>query len=924
MYASPYDAAAGLARAGRFAEALTRLQEGGARLDNQPAQVLLAELLEHTGRYDEAIEIAERVLRARQLAGALASRCQVVLGHIAMTAGRQQEALERYRQAVALAADDLEALCWAQIRLVYEERTRIDTPEVRALLADLRANATRLGDPFVTAALHIFVGGIEAERTALDVGGRHLAIADRILAAHSNEWLEAESEIAWTAIDYLRDDVEAAGADGERALRLAQTSGERLKRAMALGNLGQVRLAQGRYLEAQTNMEASVALCPHGSRISVGLMDGLARSYLAVSRFDECDAVLRKMDEMVEIAGHRRAYEYRWSRPTVIRAAIKRGQMSRAIALAEDALLLCRQSADQSLEVLLLTLIAEAASGFDADKCDRSLIKAISIPIRSLETVASREQAVGAAFSRLGLRRSASGHLERCARLCAATGRVPYDSLAGPSPEAADPFQPSDLAIKVAQPPIPVEDSETLSALESVIGGLSSLSTLSRSAEAFGLEVLSLLRVTDSARWAVLLCRDADDFVESFGSLGTYHDGTEVDKGESDPVRLMLGTTHRGRFELAAVPNASVLAASIFTSIWTLASAAVAWRQHADKLSAAAALWPLDDGEELTDATGGVFVGAKSRQVVALARRAATTDVRVLITGESGTGKELVARLIHQQSARAGRPFVPFNCAAVPHDMLDGQLFGHRRGAFTGATESFQGVIRGAAGGTLLLDEIGEVPLGLQPKLLRFLESGEVHPIGEARPVAVNVRILAATNADLEKLVAEGRFREDLYYRLNVVHVRMPTLDERREEIPLLARHFLRRYMEELAKPDIQLSGEALEHLLLRPWPGNIRELANALQRAVALSLPGTTLMPEHFGDGEPRPAAAPAPSFHADETVVIRLDQTMASALDQLERAMVRHAVEQAGGHVQAAADALGLSRKGLYLKRQRLGMVR
>ncbi len=322
-------------------------------------------------------------------------------------------------------------------------------------------------------------------------------------------------------------------------------------------------------------------------------------------------------------------------------------------------------------------------------------------------------------------------------------------------------------------------------------------------------------------------------------------------------------------------------------------------------------------------ATGGIFASAKSRQTVALARRTAKTDVCALITGETGTGKELVARLIHDQSARARHVFIPFNCAAVPHDMLDSQLFGHRRGAFTGATESFQGVIRAASGGTLFLDEIGEVPLDLQPKLLRFLESGEIHPIGESRPLTVDVRVIAATNADLEHLVAEKRFRQDLYYRLNVIHIPMPTLRERREEIPALSQHFLERYTQELGKTGIRISAEALEHLALQAWPGNIRELANAIHRAVALASPGAVLRAEHFQSGRARWAEPVEPETTAPESeVTIRLDQPIAAALEQVERAVLRHAIHRAGGEQQAAARALGLSRKGLYLKRRRLRM--
>src|SRR5919106_6993076 len=207
----------------------------------------------------------------------------------------------------------------------------------------------------------------------------------------------------------------------------------------------------------------------------------------------------------------------------------------------------------------------------------------------------------------------------------------------------------------------------------------------------------------------------------------------------------------------------------------------------------------------------------------------------------------MLARTIHRASDRADKILLPFNCTAVPRDMLESQLFGYRRGSFTGADASFAGVIRSAAGGTLFLDEIAEVPLDVQPKLLRFLETHEIHPLGEPQPIKVDVRVIAATNARLEQLVAEGRFREDLFYRLNVVRLRMPPLRERREESPALVEHFIRRYAEQQKKGRLTLSDEALEYLLLYAWPGNIRQLANEVNRMVAMAEADATLTAAHL-----------------------------------------------------------------------------
>src|SRR5215217_177982 len=212
-------------------------------------------------------------------------------------------------------------------------------------------------------------------------------------------------------------------------------------------------------------------------------------------------------------------------------------------------------------------------------------------------------------------------------------------------------------------------------------------------------------------------------------------------------------------------------------------------------------------------------------RVVDQIQRLQGNDLTVLITGESGTGKELIARAIHVGSSRSAATFLPYNCTTTTRDLADSQLFGHRRGSFTGAVSDQPGLIRTAAGGTLFLDEVGDLPLDVQPKLLRFLEQGEIMPVGENRPQPVDVRVLAATNADLEQRVAEGKFREDLYYRLTVIKIVIPPLRDRREEIPHLTTLFLREASERLSKPDVFLTPESLEILAEYWWPGNVRQL---------------------------------------------------------------------------------------------------
>lgn len=233
-------------------------------------------------------------------------------------------------------------------------------------------------------------------------------------------------------------------------------------------------------------------------------------------------------------------------------------------------------------------------------------------------------------------------------------------------------------------------------------------------------------------------------------------------------------------------------------------------------------------------------------------------------------------------------------------------------------------MIRAASGGTLFLDEIGETTLDLQPKLLRFLESGEVHPIGESQPTRVNVRIVAATNADVESLVAQGRFRDDLFYRLNIIRLHVPPLRARREEIPVLAQHYLDKCSLEAGKHGLRLAEDTIEYLVLYKWPGNIRQLANEMRRMAALADNGAVLMPEHLSG----PIASSRRTLPVSERalepteVVVRLDQPLPAATAHVERTMILHAMKKCHGHMEDTAAMLGLSRKGLYLKRQRLGL--
>ncbi len=301
------------------------------------------------------------------------------------------------------------------------------------------------------------------------------------------------------------------------------------------------------------------------------------------------------------------------------------------------------------------------------------------------------------------------------------------------------------------------------------------------------------------------------------------------------------------------------------------------------------------------------------QRVYALVERVADSPTTVLLVGESGTGKELVARALHAQSGRRDHPFITVNCGAIPENLFESELFGHERGAFTGAATAKPGRFELATGGTLLLDEVGELPRDLQVKLLRALQERTIDRIGGVRPIPVDVRVIAATNVDLAAAVAAGRFREDLYYRLNVIQIRMPPLRERRDDVPLLVEHFLARFNQRLGKRVVGVDPSALAALMAWSWPGNIRELENVVERGVLLA-DGELLGMEAL-DGLVA-AGAPEDEPDSDGSDGLGLKAYVRVHTAKLERALIQRSLEQEGGNVTRAARRLEISRKSLQLK--------
>lgn len=453
----------------------------------------------------------------------------------------------------------------------------------------------------------------------------------------------------------------------------------------------------------------------------------------------------------------------------------------------------------------------------------------------------------------------------------------------------------------------------------------------------------------------VLVVDDAQHLRRSLAELFTsdgYHvleaaDGNEaltmLEQNRPDVIFLDLNMPHRDGLSTLAVlkadPETQTIPVVILTSfggseqtitamkagaydyitkpfeadhILRMATRAVEAHRLSRELERLRSAGPLGD----TDNSGLMGRHPTMREVFKLIGKVASSDATVLITGESGTGKELIARAIHRHSSRCSRPLVAINCAAIPEGLLESELFGHERGAFTGAVQSKPGRFEDAEGGTVFLDEIGDLPMGLQVKLLRVLQEHTFERLGGKQPLHVDFRIVAATNRDLRQAIAGGRFREDLFYRLNVVQIEVPPLRARRSDIPELAEHFLRQYQAQRAGGPTAFSDDALRALLLYDYPGNVRELEHLIQRAVLMTQ-GPLITMEDISEQAGGPACESG-GLGLQELLTLPMEE----ATRALEHILITRALTRASGNKAEAARLLGIHRQTLYTKLKELAL--
>lgn len=924
MVSSDLNAATTLMKSGRFGDALACLQKMvTSRFDRsyESYQVLLADALQLTGNNHEAEKLATELIGMRETTVLTLVKSHIVLGNAYRDRGEVSEAIVHFKKALTFAekAGDREQACWASLRLMAAEDDRYGPEIAIGRLAEVRDRVIKLGDPVVLAALHLRVAEFESKRGLLDNARRHIQAGRTLLRTCNNVWLEGNAAIDDFCLSFLTADRDSALIQAAEALRFADVSGHTLTRMAACANLAHIHLALGHFEEAQHHFNEARSCCQPGATNDVAILDGLAQLALARGEFTRCENFLDEIHRIGQRWIHPGYYQS-WSFRTKLQLLIRQRRLkdadefSQQIGNGVDEF-------DRSLKLWLRTLRAELLVLLRQDAAAASLIKKTFLEYdgHSIEAFADLERVLGKALVQAGRPVIAGRHFERAVRIFEKVrNKIAITHLlADCGPEFGSNLlngEGTRLGSRAAGEPCS-GGSRALHCIYAMI-------QLAAYPELVAHETLDLLTELGSIQKLVLMTigdRGVPDVIVWHGC--ELEEARRLACARDSHLWLSLGALNDRTLSLLIVPREELTAQIDCVAICRTVGAVLELQRLRREVKERAALWPVD---ELYLRADTIFAAAAMLEIFRTIKKLSSSNINVLITGETGTGKEVLARAIHGASPRALKVFLPFNCAAIPRELVESQLFGYRRGAFSGAHDHFAGVIRTANGGTLFLDEIGEIGLDVQPKLLRFLESGEIHPLGESQPTKVDVRVVAASNADLDQLVAQGRFREDLFYRLNVIRFRVPPLRERREEIPLLVQHFLKRYAAENQKGNIRMAEETMEYLILYEWPGNVRQLANETRRLVALAEPDGVLMPEHLtpeiaASRRTVPASERPP---APTEVVVRMDQPLVAAVQHVERSMLRHALKASGGRVEAAAKALGLSRKGLYLKRQRLGI--
>ncbi len=845
------------------------------------------------------------------------ARASVELGLIAGMALYDQGQVIKSLQQLGVAELDARAfdvsLQFRTTVALFNRSSEFQTQaELLPLWARLRQITAQKGDATSLAGLHLATAKLEACRGNSLRAHAHIETARAFTERARSTTTLCSIELVDSSLEVVGGNIGRSLASARSSYDLAIQSASKIQMSASGGMLGLVMLLGGDPRRARQYLSQALELSKEILYVKLGVIDNLAQVALYEEDFDLCDRYIKDCAKVIAAQDVPARSWYDFAH-----------QVTRCTALAQfddwESIIEITREADPELErrqfrslrtaLLCASARAHARLG-DHAKADAQLGAAIrSCPRGAVDPQIVLEGATAACLTLRGERARGAAHFDRALSAARAIGNRLHEwhiqrdrAACSVRRLATPPTLDTETATALSERAIVLSDAAV------ILGAGSSIDLLAHRA-------ISLLQHTPIEERLHVRSTSGEEFrpAPSVTSQLTADGTFSIDLRGSD--RRVVMTIR----QVESLDDVTML-----RSLLDLLQAAVHRTADTESSGDDQNLWPttmLPSDDEM------VFRSPRMAEVLRVAIRLADTDLPILITGETGTGKDVLARLIHSHSRHQRGPFVPFNCSAIPKDLIESQLFGHRRGAFTGAVESSAGVIRSAEGGTLFLDEIGDLEPGLQPKLLRFLESGEVHTVGDARPAHTHVRVLAATNIDLDERSQSGGFRRDLFFRLGTAHISMPPLRERKDEIPALTAHFVNRFSRECHRPGLRVSDELIAALLLHDWPGNIRQLSNELRRVVAMSAPGQTLtsddLSETVAHGWRQAHRVTRAAEDGKLTLQITLDQPLPRALEELERAFIERAMQSSGGRVAEAAQLLGISRKGLFLKRRRWGLV-
>jgi DNA-binding NtrC family response regulator/tetratricopeptide (TPR) repeat protein len=893
---------------------------------NASDQVLMAELLLRTESSDRAQTIATQVLKSTSIPIPLQAKASLLLGIALGRVNRLSDAIKALERAIHLAAksDQHQLLCLGQIHLLIAKFDLFGPASLGTLPGDTWLSVQSSGDPTLLAQLHCRLAALEGLRGALDLARRHAELAESRLRDVDNPHIESLVCNLIGNLALLTADPKSAIAFAKRALESARRAGDHFNEIGALANLCQMSIIVGALDDAREYLTSVEPLVNDNSLVRLSLWDDRAQLQLLAGDLAGCELSL---EALASLCGgndlSKRAYTALETVTTQVRLLERQGRPNEALKLAREALEAAFNRGATPLVVRFglqcADILVDLGQFEQAVRAVGDAIKAASdLSVNALAIHAEVQRVRGRVLGARGAREAAIRHFDRAIRINAAISHSIAEAHAVETKAAlaCATVSSTDGGAGEQDPPV-VTSGVQWSGLQGLEAAASLFVVASRP-DLLGIEAFELL--ADSGLMSQLLLVATEN--STTHTIREYTGAEAPSQERSHTTAIALGQFGQREYRLEITSTGDLSSQSCVAAMEGLLRAAVACEEaRREKLERNSVVPVASD----IDQDGPLFSSPRMRSVYRQARKVAAADVTILLTGETGVGKEVLAREIHRLSPQSRGQFQPLVCAGVPSNVLESQLFGYKKGSFTGAVADFQGVIRGAAGGTLFLDEIGDLPIELQVKLLRFLDSKEIHPLGEARSFTVDVRIIAATNANLQQLVDERKFREDLFYRLNVATFNIPPLRERREEIPSLMQHFLLQCCQRNHKSMLVFSDEATEHLLLHHWPGNVRELRNEMERLAGMLDAGATIRPS---DLKPqiitgRTRSKTIVSTSGPNEIVLRADQSLAAATQQLEREMIKRTLYDAPRSLDEAARILGITRKGLYSKRQRLGLL-